>query len=48
MSSAERTCAFFAGLAVRGFKLVLAAGTLAVFVAFAVVVILVLFGVVMI
>jgi hypothetical protein len=47
-SSAERTGASPAGLAVLGFKRLLAAGTLAVFVVFAAAVDFVLLGVLMI
>jgi hypothetical protein len=47
-SSAERTGASLAGLAVLGFKRLLAAGALEVFVVFAVVVVLVLLGVLMV
>jgi len=47
-SPAERTGASPDGLAVRGFKRLLAAGTLAVFAVFAAVVILVLFVVAMV
>jgi len=46
--SAERTDATFAGLAVRGVKRLLAAGTLAAFTVLAAVVVFVLFGVVMV